>query len=169
MDKFNLLSPAVVASLVSLIFFYLLKIAIGSRARAEDGMKWLEYGAIMKFFPFLQMAIVIGLLFVLFDVEEDQIIAVIFLIAFFTISSIALAIEVFKVKIGFNDKEIKCKSGWRNDRTIPWDKVKRVHYNQGMKWWVIKTEGKGDIKLHSYLSGLNDIFIELESRNIPNA
>jgi len=166
MNEFNLLDPTIISSLVAIMFAFLVIVAVVSRVRPQNGMKWLEYGLIMKIFPFIKMSIVFGLLVVLFGVEEDQIEAVVFLIVLFSIFSIALGIEVFNFKIGFNDREIICKSGWRNDRTIPWSKVKRLHYSEGMKSWIIATDGKGDIKVHGLLSGLDEIFIELESRGV---
>jgi hypothetical protein len=151
--------------IISVILGFFLK-SVSSKAIKESGKSWLQYGIPMKGFAILTMLLVAGLIVTWFNVDEKDKMPVLMMIAMSSLLGIPLVLESFFVRIGFDDHELICKSGWRKTRVISWDDLKSAKFSHSMQWWEIKTGKAGKIRLHVYLSGLQELLIELGKHEI---
>ncbi len=159
-----IITVIVVSSVPGLLFK-----SVSVKAKHEDGMSWLEYGAVMKGFSLLVAALPIVLVVVWFNVEQKDKLPVLVMIAIFGSLSVPLVIELFFVRVGFNDVGLVCKSGWRRNRAISWADIEGIEFSQSMQWWVLTTKESGVVRLQIYLSGLDELLGELEKRGIKRA
>jgi len=86
--------------------------------------RWLEYGKVMKGMALLFAGLVALLVGFWFTVAPDDKQPVAWMVALFGLLDLPLLIEFFGVRIGFDDEQIYCHSGWRKNRVIPWRNLK---------------------------------------------
>jgi hypothetical protein len=164
----NYIAPALIAFVVPIALGLLLK-SVNAHARSEGSTKWLEYGPVMKGMSLSFLAPVIAITMAGFFVEPKDRNPVFLGAAFFGALTLPLLIECFLVRIGFDDQQVFCLSGWRRRRVIPWDEIESASYSGPMMWWVISTRNHGKIRAHLYLSGVSDFLDELRRRNVKIA
>ena len=70
--------------------------------------------------------------------------------------SIYFLIEVFFVRVSFDDDFVYAYSPWRGHRTIPWAAVEGYHYSHLAQWHVIETRGFGTLRLYVSMNGLDE-------------
>ena len=68
--------------------------------------------------------------------------------------SVYVLLEVHFVRFEFDDEFIYTFSPWRRCRVIPWTAVAGYSYSAVNRWHILKTRGRGSIRLSELLSGL---------------
>lgn len=71
-------------------------------------------------------------------------------------------LEAFLVSFAFDEHGLTARSPWRKTRRIAWSEVTRYDFSDWNQWHLLRTEGKGTLRLSMYLTGLGSFFEELE-------
>ncbi len=79
--------------------------------------------------------------------------------------SFALLVEATCVEYGISRYGIRKKSPWSRDFFCPWLSIESIVFSASSQWFVIKSK-EGKIRLHMYLSGLED-FARAVMENVP--
>ncbi len=161
------LTPAVIAGVVPVVVTIVLRYLLSSRqsqaTRTEHGCI-VQYGKAMKAFV-LVMAFASGALVgVVAVIPPGNWFATIFLAGLFFVLVFPLYLEFFHVKIVATDEGLLCRSPWRAGRNVGWEEIRSVDFSSSLQWYRIRTESKGVIRLHVFLSGLQTIFDLLEQK-----
>ena len=155
------ISSVLIAIIVPLVLSLLLRSAKPTTIQ-KDGKKWLAYAKGLKLFSLLPMLISVGVFVITFFVDETQQKSGLFVSMLFGGLGLPLFLEFFGVKIGFDDHSIFCHSPWRKNRIIKWSEIEEVEFSEAAQWWVVKTKNKGNIRLHVYLSGIDEFLSQIE-------
>lgn len=78
----------------------------------------------------------------------------------------SLSLVVFGQQIDFDDNGLRCRSGWRFPRTIPWSEITSFHYATEHRWWVIRTKSSGKVYFTPLQVGHQELIQELMKRSI---
>jgi len=159
----NYIAPVIVVVTVQLALGWLLK-NVKKNAKVIEGISWLEYGIRLKILTSFFVSIVMGLIVLYFIVDEKY--DVILGVLLFSALVLPIAIEVFFVRIGFDNEKIYCYSGWRQNRVVEWNEVESAKFSEISQWWVLKTKKSGKVRVSIYLSGLEDFLEELSKRGL---
>jgi hypothetical protein len=81
------------------------------------------------------------------------------------LAAFALLIESSCVEYGISRKGIRKKSPWSRDFFCPWSEIESIAFSASSQWFVIKSK-EGKMRLHMYLSGLED-FAKTVMENVP--
>jgi len=77
----------------------------------------------------------------------------------------ALLIESSCVEYGISRNGVRKKSPWSRDFFCPWSEMESIIFSASSQWFVIRSK-EGKIRLHMYLSGLED-FAKAVMENVP--
>jgi hypothetical protein len=94
--------------------------------------------------------------------------AVLGMFALFTVLGVPLVVEALGVEITLDARGIARRSPWSRDVFVPWEQVRRVVWSESARWWVVEAEGGARVRLHEFLSGLDD-FKALVIKHAPDA
>jgi len=120
------------------------------RAREEGNRRRLQYGRSMRIFAGAFLLFLAGLtVLACFAEPKDWL-----LVGFFAVLIGYCALEVFRVRILFDEDFIYCQSPWRASRQIPWTAAKRLRFSKICQWHVLETRGHGRVRLSVFLSGI---------------
>lgn len=158
------IAAGLIAIIVPMVLGWLLR-SRSSEAKQENGITWLYYGKAMKGFALFFSVIVVGLVVIGFNVEPKDKLPVLGLIALFGGLSLPLLLEAFFVRVGYDADNIYCQSVWRANRVILWSEVGSATFSESMRWWVLDTEHSGKIRIHEFMSGLDEFLLKLEERD----
>lgn len=91
--------------------------------------------------------------------------------ACFLVLPLILHLEFFHTSIRFDLDGLRTKSPWRRNRTIPWEEITGVTFNQSMQWYEISTTRYGKVRAYIWLSGVQSLLQVLRHRGfaIPKA
>lgn len=138
---------------------------VSKNARRKDGLNIFEYGIALKIFALLSLILPVFLsAFAVQKTKLDELHLACIAIAITTAMSIASILELFFVKISYDDKFIYTKSPWRKSRAIPIDDVLSVDYSELASWHVLKTNKHGYIRIHTGLNGHDNFVLAIKSR-----
>ncbi len=70
-------------------------------------------------------------------------------------------IEMFFVRIEFDETRIKTHTPWRSSREIPWSDIQSFQHDQAHCWYIIQTRTHGTLRISTLLSGINDFATKL--------
>ena len=98
--------------------------------------------------------------------SDDQFVIACCVVSGFVATTLILLLEIYFVKILFDDEFIYTFSAWRPARKIPWTDVSGYAYSHFNKWHILQTTAHGRIRLSILLSGLGTFAQELEKRKI---
>lgn len=176
------LTPIVVAGVVPAVVIVVLRYLMNSRqdqaAPAEQGCV-VQYGKTFKAFVVILTLVAGALVSVVLVVglaaaPKGWPVAI-GVAAFFALLLVPLYLEFFRVRIIVTEEGLQCRSGWRPKREVRWDEIKSVDFSATLQWYRMHTEGKGIVRLHVFLSGLQSLFdalkhhtdIEVEQPSTP--
>ena len=124
---------------------------IPGRLRVRDGRLVLEYSRAMKgvtvFLTLVWMAIAFAACFA----SEDQQVTAWSVVGCLGIGIVIMVLEIFWVRIEFDQEGLRTFSPWRNRRFIQWSDIERIDYSSILQWHVLRTR-KGSVYLHDYLN-----------------
>ncbi len=130
-------------------------------AKQERGRKILYYGIAVKVTNTMLFLFMVS--FVIIDLSaftRDIIGSTIFLP--FVLGSFAFSLEAYLGKIIYDEITITFYSPWRGTRTILWDDIETVSYNDPFHWYVCHNKMKGKFRLSTYLSGCSEFIDEMD-------
>jgi hypothetical protein len=73
--------------------------------------------------------------------------------------SLYVFLEVFFVRVEFDESFIYPFSPWRGRRQIPWSDIVSDNFSSVNQWHVIRTRGHGTLRVSTFLSGVGS-FLE---------
>jgi len=134
-------------------------------ARAEGETMVVEYGRPMKGFAIVGELIFLGLLVwsVATAEPEKRTTALVFW-AVFLLMPVLLHLEFFHVSIRYNVHGLQTKSPWRRTRSIPWEDITGITFEDTAQWYVISTTRYGKVRVPFWLSGVESLLAQLEQR-----
>lgn len=71
-------------------------------------------------------------------------------------------LEVFLVRITFDESGISARSPWRGSRRIAWSEIIGYDFSGWNRWHLLRTTRQGTLRLSIYLTGLDTFFEALE-------
>lgn len=86
--------------------------------------------------------------------------------AFFAGVMLVLFLEIYVVRIEFDDYAIYTRSPWRPERSIPWSEITSYSFSGISQWYVFRTRSMGAVRLSVYLSGRGSFMAEARRRLI---
>jgi hypothetical protein len=75
-------------------------------------------------------------------------------------------LEVFLVRVEFDESFIYPFSPWRGRRRIPWSDISSLSYSEINRWYVIRTRSHGTLRISTFLSGIAS-FVERLNETEP--
>ncbi len=147
----------VVPGVVSMVLRHLLQARQDQAASTEHGYV-VRYGRTLKIFVGIMTALVGALVAVVAVLPPVNWWAPVFVAIFFSLFLLPLYLEFFHVRIVVTQEALQCRSPWRPRRDVRWEEVTSVDFSPSLQWYRIHTRGKGVIRLHVLLSGLETLF-----------
>ena len=152
----------IAGAIVSTLLLAALIRTVRLTARKSGSRFVLEYGKPMRALGVVSL--LLGALFILVGSHSspDQ-----RAIAWVVCGSLAgctvyIFLEVFMVRLEFDETFIYHFSPWRRDRQIPWSEIISVSFSQTNRWYVIRTQGHGTLRVSTFLSGIGSFVERLE-------
>ena len=87
----------------------------------------------------------------------------------FAVITALLLPQAYFTKFSFSQGGITSHRPWRKPRLFAWPEITNVHYSAGDKSYVIVAQYGVELKLHPYMSGVQELIEEMQSRNIHGA
>ena len=143
------------------------------RADREAGRRILHYDARMRLVGWGLAALLAPLL--VFSVsslsgfQANRVLLALALAALSICIPLVLLLEVYRVRVEFDETAIYTFSPWRPSRTIPWSDVISSRYSEWLRWHVIRTKSHGDVRLSDLLSGLDEFLVDLNAKARANS
>ncbi len=134
-------------------------------ARCVAGVKWMEYGFLMKGFALLIAAVLAGLCVSLFYVTEERM-AVLLLLFLVGGNGIPVIVAAFFSRIGYDEERIYCRSGWRRPRSVDWNDIVSFHYSHAIPTWVMESRTREKVCVSVLMCGAGELVAELKRRGI---
>ena len=82
----------------------------------------------------------------------------------FLLMPLVLHLEFFHVSIRYDVHGLQTKSPWRRSRSIPWEDITGVTFQDTAQWYVISTTRYGKVRVPFWLSGVESLLTELQRR-----
>lgn len=135
-------------------------------AAVAGDKKLLRYGTSMRMVGWILVAACLFFICAGYHASADQFTTACCVVAGFIVTTLILLLEIYFVRILFDDEFIYTYSAWRPARKIPWSAISGYAYSHFNKWHIMETNGHGRIRLSILLSGLGTFAQELEKRKI---
>lgn len=160
-------TPAAMGGVAAVAVIGLLLRGTRPDAKVAAGAAALAYGRPLKLLVGLLWFVWPGLtLAVILDAADDPVPAIL-VVPGFLAAVLAMHAEFFGVRILYDGYGIRTRSPWRRARFVPWESVVQARYSGDMMWYVLETEGRGRVRLHLFLNGVDSLLSELERRGVP--
>lgn len=75
-------------------------------------------------------------------------------------------IEMFFVRIEFDEARISTFTPWRSSRQIPWSDIASFRHDEAHCWYIIQTRTHGTLRVSTFLSGINNFAERLRQNAI---
>lgn len=128
----------------------------------RDGKTWVEYGLPFKVFAILSVLFAVGLFAKCFEATEHDRMLAYLVTLFMGGMGVALFLEAFFVKIGYDNISVYCYSPWRSSRRIEFSDMEEPIFSNAAQWWVIPTRKNGKVRLHVYITGTKELLQKLQ-------
>jgi hypothetical protein len=133
-----------------------------------SGQKVLCYGPKVRLLGWVLLAMVTPLvvffLMALWHLPSNQIPLTLTVAVFILMMPVALLIEFYGIRVAFDERGIHTHSWWRGSREIPWRDIVSCKYSTVNRWYVIGTNGHGNIRVSNLLSGTDEFLAELKHK-----
>lgn len=131
-----------------------------ARGEARDGKVVLRYGPMFRGVCIALLVVpvvgVAGLGVISPPKALGDVKAFIGLLSLFLLLGGPLVVEALGVEIALSREGIARRSPWSRNMFVPWEQVRRVTWSESARWWVVETEGGARVRLHEFLSGIDD-------------
>jgi hypothetical protein len=142
-------------------------------ARAEGETMVVEYGRPFKWFAVIGEVFFLALLVeaALSHDEPDKRGTILTIFSIFVFLGLLLHLEFFHVSIRYDVHGLQTKSPWRRNRTIPWEDIAGITFENTPQWYAISTTRYGKVRVPFWLSGIDSLLAEVARRGfaIPAA
>jgi hypothetical protein len=153
----------IIGAIIGGLAMWLLMRSVRRTARQSGSRSVLEYGPMIRGLGVVLLIVGGFLLFAASRASADQRQLAWIVSGALAGAAVYFFIEVFFVRIEFDDTWIYATSPWRADRAIPWSDITECRYSHINRWHVIRTRDNGTLRLSVYLSGV-DTFLERVAR-----
>jgi hypothetical protein len=162
----------VVVIAVSAVLGYLTSAALRSKSitNVATGERTFSHTRPLKALALLSLALPLFMGFLTYKTirsgeSDPMIFAVMFLI--FSAMSLYLLLECFFTRIVISAEAITSASPWGGERTFRWAEINSVSYSEICKWHIVAGPDGKKIRASDYLSGINELVLELK-RRVPS-
>lgn len=147
--------PGVLAAIVSAILIALLLQAARRAPARRDGLRWVEYGREVRLVAvILTVVLASGAVYFVAAAPSQGMLPIGIAAAASTLALVAVMdLEIWCVRIGFDDATVYCHSPWRRSRQIPIAELGVPRFSALAQWWVIPSRSQGSIRIHTYMIG----------------
>jgi len=155
-----------VVTIVPLVLRYMQNQAL-QKSTMIDGIHWLSYGPVFKVIGIASTLMVVVLTAGI-TIQGDPDLSWVGILAIstpFFLLFLALLLEGFFVRIGFDQNYLYTKSWVRLPRQISWTNVLSAEYSPSMSWWRITTK-QGMVYASTLITGIGDLCQELDNRGL---
>jgi hypothetical protein len=139
------------AILVGALFRFALPFLVSLAIReppVEDDSRILVYSRAVKVIVVGLGAMAVAVLtFIVAMIDSGPILGWLAVIGLMVALILPLALEVFFVRIAWDDSNIYTRSPWRLPRTVPLSSVQSCDYSVKLRWYRIRTRGHGIVRL----------------------
>jgi hypothetical protein len=134
------------------VLFLLLRTVQPLPAR-KDGKFVLFFGRAIRFFGVAALCLGTFFLYAAAHSSPDQRVLAWSVAGTLAAGSFYLFLEVWFVRIEFDEQFIYATSPWRGKRQIPWEAVEALEYSERNQWFVLKTTDQGSVRISIFRSG----------------
>ena len=159
--------PGIAGAMGASVAMSLVLRSIRPQAELVDGAHVVRYGRPMKLLTVGFWLCYLGAFVAALFAKPDGQFQLMILISSFLLMVLILHIEIFHVRVIYDEMGVRTFSPWRRRRLIPWSAIRRVYFSDPLKWYVVETAGHGRVRLHVFLSGVESFLDEIERRGLP--
>lgn len=128
----------------------------------NDGRFTLRFGIPARLFAVFLCGVAIVLsYFASGSAPEDRVLITSVLI-FITFTAIYLLLDAFGTSVLYNEREIISRVPWRPNRTILWQDVERIDYEERSKYWVLRTRSGQKVRLSAFMQGIDEFVVMVD-------
>jgi hypothetical protein len=131
----------------------ILRQTVPPSARQRDSRRVLEYGMPMRVLGIAMLLFGGVFLFAASRTSADQRLLAWLVCGILAACCLYVFLEVFFVRVEFDESFIYAFSPWRGRRRIPWPDIVSSHFSSVNQWHVIRTKAQGTLRLSAFLSG----------------
>jgi hypothetical protein len=153
--------PAILAAIIALFVLAVLLRTARPGAWRLGSRFVLQYGTPMKVLGVIMLLLGQFLLFAASQSSEDQRTLAWTVSGVLALGAFYFFIEVFFVRIEFDDAFFYPVVPWRRPRQIPWTDVDSVEFSPRNSWYLIRTRHHGVVRASRYLSGISSLLEKL--------
>jgi hypothetical protein len=144
----------------SLLMVLLLR-TVRPSARQLGSLQILEYGTAMRGLGIAMLLLGGVFLYAAYHSSADQRHLAWIVSGILATCGLYVFVEMFFVRIGFDEAFIYPFSPWRGRRRIPWSDVVSFSYSHVNRWHIIRTRTHGTLRVSAYLSGISSFLKRL--------
>jgi len=158
--------PGVAGAMGASVAMSLILRSIRPGAELVDGAHVMRYGRSLKLLTVGFWVCYVGAFVGAFFARPDGRLPLLITISSFLLMILVFHIEMFNVRVVYDETGVRTFSPWRRRRVIPWSAFRRVYFSAPLKWYVVETDGYGCVRLHVFLSGVETFLDEIERRGL---
>lgn len=164
MNVANAIAVAVTAIIVPVVMRTLYQSA--AQASLDQSKNEIAYARPMRAFVIIGwiFAVILAGVFVLIG-DQPSIWDALLGFSLLGIMLLPLHVEVFGVRIRWDDESLYTFSPWRSNRVIPISSIRSCDYSTSMQWYRIFTERHGIVRVHSLATGIPRLLAVLPCRH----
>lgn len=156
---------ALIAGIIGVVITRLLMVVLLRTARPsalqQDSRHVLKYGVAMRGLGIVMLLLGSGFLYAASHSSSDQRQLAWLVSGVLATCGLCVFLEVFFVRIEFDESFIYLFSPWRGRRQIPWSDVLSRDFSNVSQWHVIRTGTQGTLRVSIYLSGVASLLERL--------
>jgi hypothetical protein len=152
-------AAGIIGAAVTGLLMLVLRRTVLPSARQRGSRRVLEYGLPMRSLGIAMLLFGGVFLFAASRSSIDQRGLAWFVCGVLAVCSLYVFLEVFFVRVEFDESFIYPFSPWRGWRSIPWSDVVSCNFSSLNQWHVIRTNAHGTLRVSTFLSGIGS-FLE---------
>jgi len=138
----------------------------------ENGTLMFRYHGLFRGFALVGafgIPLAIFALGVSFPTREDQLWAILGVVALFAGIGIPLWWEATRYALIVSPEGLNCRSPWRGRLFLPWEEVEEVSYSSMNSWFVIQARGRRKFRVPLFISGIPAFLDQCEQHLDPTS
>ena len=149
----------IIGAAVTGLLMVILRRTVLPSARQRGSHRVLEYGLPMRVLGIAMLLFGGVFLFAASRSSADQRLLAWVVYGVLAVCSLYVFLEVFFVRVEFDESFIYSFSPWRGGRRIPWSDIVSCYFSSVNQWHVIRTKAHGTLRVSTFLSGVGS-FLE---------
>jgi hypothetical protein len=151
------LLAGIIGAVVTGLLRVVLQRTVRPSARQNGSRHILEYGVPMRSLGVAMLILGGVFLYAASRSSPDQRLFAWLVCGALAASGLYVFLEVFLVRVEFDESFIYPFSPWRGGRQIPWSDVVSCGFSNVNQWLVIRTRNHGTLRVSIFLSGIGSI------------